>query len=581
MAMVNLAERSAANGGERNKRITILTVVVFLFVLAIVARLFILQVLQYPLYSLLASEKHEIYKSLFPQRGSIYTRENTKLYPLVTNKDYYLVYAEPSKVDSPNKIVDKLTPILGLKTDEWKALLTKLSDKTDPYEPIKHKVSSEQVQEIKNLDLDGIGFSVETYRYYPEKSLGGHIFGFVGFQDDKKAGQYGLEGYFDKELSGKVGIIKSVKDALGSLIAVGTRSVQPAENGDDLVLTIDRQVQFFACQKLKGIYEQLKAESGTIIIMEPKTGAIIAMCSFPDFNPETYGQVTDINYFNNPATFYDYEPGSVFKPITMAAALDLGKISPSTQYEDTGSLKIGPFTVKNFDGLAHGVKTMTEVLELSLNTGAMFAADLTGKDNFKKYVEDFGFGKSTNITLNSEVPGDISSLNKRGEVYYLTASFGQGITATPIQLAAAYSAIANSGKLVAPYIVSEIIYPDGQVQKTQPKEIKQVISPKTAALLSGMLVSVLEKGYDRKAAVSGYYLAGKTGTAQVAAANGGYSNKTIHTFIGFGPSKNPKFTILLKLNNPQGISFASDSLGPVFRQISEYLLNYYQIPPEY
>jgi len=579
--MVILAKKLPVKESSRDKRISALTIVVFLLALIIVARLFSFQILQHDFYSLMASEKHEVYKKLFPQRGSIYVREDQELYPLVTNKDYYLVYAEPSKIKSPNTVIDKITPILGLAEEEWKALLPKLAKADDPYEPIKHKVTKQKVDELKALELAGIGFLPETYRYYPEKGIGGQIFGFVGFDGETKIGQYGLEGYFNEQLSGQSGLLKSIKDAVGSLVAIGPRSIKPAQNGVDLVLTIDRKVQFTACQKLKEFYDWFKAKSATVIIMEPKTGAIVAMCSFPDFDPENYNEVANINDLNNPAIFTAYESGSVFKTITMAAALDKDKITPETTYEDPGEVKVGPYTIRNFDNQAHGVNTMTQVLEQSLNTGAMFAAEKIGRATFKEYVDDFGFGKPTGITLDKEMPGDVSSLAKKGDIYYLTGSYGQGITVTPIQLITAYAAVANGGKLVKPYIVSETVKANGEIVKNQPVEIRQVIKPKTAALLSGMLVSVTEKGYDKKAKVSGYYLAAKTGTAQISNGSGGYGSETTHTFIGFGPVSNPKFVMLLKLDKPQGVRFASDTLGPLFRQLAEFLLNYYQIPPDY
>lgn len=579
--MVILAKRWGNESPEKESRITILTIVIFLFGLITIGRLFILQVIQNPLYSLLATEKHEVYKNLFPQRGSIYVREGEKLYPIVTNQEYYLVYAEPVKIQSPNTVIDKITSILGLKEKEWKELLGRLAKRDDPYEPIKHKVTQQQIEQIEALELEGIDFLPESYRFYPEKNIGGHIFGFVGFKDDQRIGQYGLEGYFEKDLAGKSGVIRSIKDAMGSLITIGPRSVQPAQDGIDLVLTIDRRIQFTACQKLKEFYDWFKADSGSVIIMEPQTGVLIAMCSLPDFDPENYNEVKDINYFNNPAIFYDFEPGSVFKPITLAAALDVGKIEPQTTYIDEGEVKIGPFTVKNADLKAHGEQTMTQVLEYSLNTGAIFVADQIGKKTFRQYVKDFGFGEKTGIRLGSEVPGDISSLDKPGEIYYLTASYGQGITVTSLQLITAFAAIANNGKLVKPYIVSEIIKPDGSSIKTQVQEIRQVIKPKTATILTGMLTSVVENGYGKKAGVKGYYIAGKTGTAQVASPTGGYGTKTIHTFVGYGPVSNPKFIMLVKLDNPKGIGFAADSVTPLFSQLAEFLLNYYQIPPDY
>lgn len=582
MTMAILAKRFKGKDVIKESRIAILTVVIFLFGVAIIIRLFSLQVLQNSFYLLMASEIQEVYKKLLPQRGSIYIKENQKLYPLVTNKDYYLVYAEPVKIKEPKVIIDKITPILGLKEEEWKKLLTALAKGQDPYEPIKHKVTAEQIEKIKELELEGIGFLPESYRYYPEKNIGGHIFGFVGFKEDKRQGQYGLEGYFDQELVGKSGLLKSVKDALGSLITVGPRLIKPAQNGIDLVLTIDRRVQNFSCSKLKEFYDRYQAEKGSIIIMEPRTGAIVAMCSYPDFNPEKYNEVGDINNFNNPAIFYDYEPGSVFKTFTMAAALDTDKITPETTYEDTGELKVGPYTIRNFDQRAYGIQTMTQALAQSLNLGAAYAAQKAGKEVFRDYVRNFGFGKNTGIELATEVPGNISNLDRRGDVYYLTASYGHGISATPLQLITGYSAIANGGLLMKPYIVAEKIMSDGESLVTQPKSLRQVIKPKTATIITGMLTQVAESSYDRKAKVPGYYLAAKTGTALIPASGGGYSNETIHTIIGFGPVSNPRFTVLIRMDKiKRGPAFASDSVGPLFRQIAEFLLNYYQLPPDY
>jgi cell division protein FtsI/penicillin-binding protein 2 len=566
---------SSLSGG----RIIVLALIIFLFSLIIIARLFSLQVIQNSFYLALASEKHEVYKDLFPERGSVYTREKDELYPLVVNRDYYLVYAEPIKISNPGKIVDAVASILNLEEEEWKDLLTRLAKNDDPYEPIKHKVTKQQVEQIEALELEGVGFLPESYRFYPEKGIGGHIFGFVSVQDEDKVGQYGLEGYFNKDLSGRSGLIRSIKDALGSLVTIGPRSVQRAEDGVDLVLTIDRHVQFTACQKLKEFYDYFEAETGTVIIMEP-TGAIIAMCSFPDFDPENYNEVEDINYLNNPAIFYPFEPGSVFKTITMAGGLDTGKVDPNTTYIDEGEVKVGPYTIKNADFEAHGEQTMTQVLEQSLNTGAIFVEQEIGKEVFKRYIKDFGFGKNSGITLDTEMAGDLSSLDKRGDIWGITASYGQGITVTPLQLINAFAAVANRGELMKPYIVAEIIEPDGETEMTKPQKVRQVIEPKTASLLTGMLTSVVENGYGEKAGVEGYYIGGKTGTAQVAA-KGGYGAKTIHTFVGFGPVANPKFVMLVKLDNPQGIRFASDSVAPLFGQLAEFLLNYYQIPPDY
>ncbi|MFA6410224.1 MAG: penicillin-binding protein 2 [Candidatus Buchananbacteria bacterium] len=554
--------------------------VIFLIGLAIIVRLFILQIWQGSFYKTMASAEHEVSEDLMPDRGSIYAKEKDQLFPLVTNRDYYLVYAEPVRIKKPEVVAQALGKILKFTEEESADLLIRLSKGDDPYEPIKHKITKQEVDEIKKFNLAGIGFVSENFRFYPEKGIGGHIFGFVGFKDNEKIGQYGLEGYFNKELSGQAGLMKSAKDALGSLITIGSRSVKKAENGSDLILTIDRQIQFFACQKLNEFSDRFGADGGSVIVMKP-TGEILAMCSVPDFDPDNYQDVKDINQFNNPAIFEAYEPGSVMKAISMAAGLDSGAVTPETTYNDEGEVKVGGFTIKNSDLKAHGITNMVGILEKSLNTGAIFVEQKVGKEKFKNYLKNFGFGKVTGIQLNKEVAGDLSALDKSGEIYGMTASFGQGIMVTPIQLVAAFGTIANEGKLVKPFVVSEIDKPDGQKQIFSPQVVRQVISPKTASVLTGMLTSVVEHGYGKKAGNKGYYFAGKTGTAQVAAPGGGYGGKTIHTFAGFGPISKPAFVMVTMLNNPKGVRFAEDSSTPLFGQIAQFLLNYYQIPPDY
>ena len=511
----------------------------------------------------------------------MYVRDGSSLFPVVTNREFYQVYAEPNKIQNVSSVIDAIVPVLGLTDEEWHALVPKLSVPDDPYEPIKSKVSKENVDRLSELAIPGIGFAPETYRYYPDKSLGGHIFGFLGVRNDEKVGQYGLEGYFNQQLAGTTGEARSFKDALGALITVVPRSIREAQDGDDLVLTIDRQIQFQACAKLKQFFDSYQAESGTVIIMHPKTGAILAMCSLPDFDPEHYSQVENINVFNNPATFQAYEPGSVFKTLTMAAALDREKITPETTYEDTGELKVGQYTIRNFDLQAYGTQTMTQALAKSLNLGAMHAAEQIGRVSFERYIKAFGFGERTGIELDSESPGNISNLSKPGDIFYLTGSYGYSITATPIQLAAAYAAIANNGLLIKPHVVAERIDQNGNKYPTEQETIRQVISRKTATILTGMLTEVVESSYDKKARVPGYYMAAKTGTARIPS-GGGYSNETVHTIVGYGPVTNPEFVILVKIDKiKNGPVYASDSVGPLFSQIAKFLVSYLELPPDY
>ncbi len=575
--------------GGQNSRAYFLTSIIFLFTALIVFRLFNLQILEHSFYAALASGQHKITEKLFPIRGKIFAYNSFKeksyndlaseLYPLAANQELFLAYAVPKQIKNPQEMATKLAKILGLPQGE---LLGKFSKKDDPYEPIKHKVTREEMGEMDKLNLEGIGFVREDFRYYPEGNMASHILGFVGCDEGGCSGRYGLEGYFDKELSGKQGSLILERDAIGRWIAVGGKTIKEKEDGVDIILTIDRNIQFVAFQKLKETVEKHGAEGGTIIIMNPKTGAIIAMASYPDFDPNEYSRVRDVRVFNNPAVFDQYEPGSIFKIITMAAAIDAGKVTPQTTYNDEkGYVKVDKYVINNSNFQAHGMITMTQVLEKSINTGAIFAVDLVGIDLFREYVKKFGFGTLTGIELSSEVLGDIDQLNKKSDVYLFPASFGQGISVTPIQMITAVAAIANKGKLMKPYIVDTIVKADGERVRTHPKEVRKVISSRTATLLTGMMTSVIQNGYGKRAGVPGYYVAGKTGTAEISDPDRPvYSEKTIHSFVGFAPAGNPRFVMLIKLDAPQGVRFADASAAPLFGDLAHFMLNYYQIPPE-
>lgn len=581
---------------KKTGRITFLAVFFFLLGVLIAGRLFQLQVLNYKTYHLQALKIRRATKTIEPKRGEIFVQDPESpngLHLIATNRDLYLVYAVPKLIVDPEETAKKLSELLDVPYD---TLLQRLSKENDPYEPIKHFVESKKVEEIKKLDIKvkkgknssekekAIGFLPEPARYYPDKDLFSHILGFTGYKGDKKVGQYGIEEYFDEILRGQEGLIVGERDALGRFIPISTEIKRKAEDGKDIILTLDYPIQFFACSELKRGIKKYGADSGTVIVMNPQTGAILALCNYPDFDPNEYNKVENINLFLNPAVSYTYEPGSVFKAITFAAALDTNKLTPTTTYEDKGEVKIGKYTIKNADLKAHGKKTMTQVLEESLNTGAIFAVQKTGKKIFKKYVEKFGFGKKTGIELPGEARGDISSLKKRGDIYTATASFGQGISVTPLQLIVAFSAIANQGKMMRPYLVEKIIDKNKQkiIEENKPKVLSQVISSQTASTLGAMLVSVVENGYGKKARVKGYYLAGKTGTALVSnpERRGYLPNKTIHSFCGFGPIDNPQFTILVKLDYPRAVRFAADSATPIFSRIAKFILDYKKIPPE-
>lgn len=548
----------------------------------IIWRLAALQIFDYKFYRALAEGQHSLLKELVPERGEIFIRDygSDNLYPIALNEDYYLVYAEPKNIKDAREATDKIVPILEM---DYGEVLNKLARPNDPYEPLKKQVSPEIVNKLRALNLSGIGFVKESYRSYPEKGAGGHLLGFVGSNaDGSRSGKYGLEGYFDEELQGKKGSLKSEKNPLGGWIVFGGHNVEPAINGVDLVLTIDRSIQFTICEKLKNAVKKHGADGGSVIIINPQIGAILAICSVPDFDPNEYRKVEDINIFNNPTIFHLYEPGSIMKPFTMAAALDAGEVSPETTYNDEGIVKFSNHTIKNSDGKSYGVQTMIQVLEKSLNTGMVFVVNKLGPKTFRKYLEDFGFNSKTGIELDSEIAGNISSLMKRGDIYAATASFGQGISVTPIELVTAFGAIANGGKLMKPYIVDEIRKDNGFVQKTESRVVRQVISERASRLLGGMLVSVVDNGHGKRAGVAGYSVAGKTGTAQVPKQNGlGYeTDVSIGSFVGYAPVDNPKFVMLVKIDKPKDVQWAESSAAPLFGEIAEFLLHYYKVPPD-
>ncbi len=436
----------------------------------------------------------------------------------------------------------------------------------------------------KELKINGLGFAESSFRFYPEGSVGANLIGFVGYAGDEQKGKNGLEEFFDDELTGRAGSIKVERDAKGEPIIINDREYNKPQDGSDLVLTLNRSIQFTACQKLNQAVARHGADGGSVIIMEPKTGAILAMCSSPDYDGNNYQEVKNLKDFTNPAIFSQYEPGSIFKVLTMAMALDQEKVTPQTVYEDTGQVVISKYKIENSDHKANGKQNMTEVLEKSLNTGAIYAMRSIGPDSFADYLKKFGFGEKTGIELGGESKGDIKNLSKKpvGELYAATASFGQGIAVTPLQMVSAFAAIANDGVLMKPYLVKEIVKPDGEKTQTQPAAIGRIISEKASTLLSGMMVNVVENGHGQKAGVKGYYVGGKTGTAQVPRQDGrGYlPGAHIGSFAGFAPVSDPKFVMLVRIDQPRDVEWAESSAAPLFGELAEYMLNYWQVPKE-
>ena len=566
---------------EQFFEVKILSYLFLIVVVMVVVQLFRIQILQHEYYSTLALSSHEIYQQLHPDRGAIYFQDSRtdELYPVAINRAYYKIYTVPTEVpkDQVENTAKKLEEILLLPPEKSAELRAKLAKDGDPYEPITKKVSEEKYNALKAANLSGIYGSPEIYRYYPEQNSASAIVGFCSIdKDENPVGNYGVEGYWNKTLSGKSGFLMGERAGGGGWISLAGMTNVEAENGADIILTIDRALQYKACTRLAEATKAFSARSGSLIAMDPKTGAILAMCSVPDYDPNNYSEASDVSVYNNRSIFTPYEPGSVFKPIVMSMALDLGLVSPDTTFSDPCVRQFDKYTIHNALDKCYGSNvTMTQVLENSINTGMIWVSERIKRERMQTYVEKFGFGQKSGIPLDTEMAGNIASFDKKSPIFSAQASFGQGITVTPLQLALAYSALANEGRLPKPYLVKEIRYGNGKKEKFEPEVSAQVISPRSAKLIDGMLTSVVEKTYVNSVKMSDYYIAGKTGTAQIPGP-GGYSEETNHTFCGFAPASDPKFVMVVRFEAPER-QWAESTAAVVFKDVADFALDYYGV----
>ncbi|HPN96571.1 MAG TPA: penicillin-binding protein 2 [Candidatus Moranbacteria bacterium] len=573
----NLAQKTDENLGDA--RIYFLTFFVLAIAAAIFFKLYFLQVISHSQYKALAEEQHSLFKKLIPKRGEIFLRDREGLYPVAVNREVKMAYAVPKEVEDAEKTSYVVAETLGLDRGE---LYEKLSRPEDMYEVLKHRLSDEETDKINQSKLKGIHLADETYRYYPAGELASHVLGFVGWKDEIFGGRYGLELFFEDKLKGQEGNLFHQKDNSGRWITFKEKEISYARDGDTLVLTIDHIIQYETEKIIKSAVEKHQADKGTIIVMESNSGKILALASYPNFNPNDYASVENMETFRNLAVSDAYEPGSIFKTFTLASAIDAGKITPNTTYTDTGVVKEAGYTMKNSDLKSYGVQTMTQVLEKSLNTGVIFAEKQLGNRNFADYVKRFGFGEPTGVDLFGEAAGNINNLkNLKSDIQFFTSAFGQGITTTPIQLISGYNVIANGGVLLKPQTVEKIIHSDGSEEVTNPMEIRRVISAQTAYQAKQMLKSVVVEGHGKRAGVPGYLVGGKTGTAQVASSNSrGYEEgKTIGSFAGFAPVDNPKFTVLVRIDDPKDVEWAESSAAPAFGELMKFLLEYGNVEP--
>lgn len=542
-------------------------------------RLFTVGVLEHKIYSDQAKNQYAKAEEVPSKRGEIYIQNKGGYFPVAANSKKFQIWAVPKNIANKKEASQKLAPFLDLPEED---IFNAINNDKLYIPPLKKRLDEIKGEEIKKLKITGILVVPENVRFYPEGQFASHALGFVNFDNQ---GAYGVEGYYNNQLTGYAGSVVAEKDNKGRFITIESETA--ARDGDSLVLTIDQNIQFYAEKLIVEAVDKYDAVSGQMIVLDPKTGGILAMAGTPAFDPNNFNQEAEKDKqegkdrFTNPLISYVWEPGSIIKPIIVAAGLEDKKFEPDTEAGPFGNaVVVQGYEINTALDRGYGKETITKILENSDNVAMVWVAEQIGNQRMHENFEKFGLGKVLGIDMSGETTGYLLGLKKWRDIHRATMAFGQGISATPLQIAAAYNSLANGGELLLPHIVEKIIKPDGTEIKVEKKVLGQTISQETSQKIAKMLQSVVDQGYDKKAKIEGYHLAGKTGTAQIPKSGGGYEeNAYNHSFAGFGPIEAPRFTILIKLDNPTAVKFASSSTAPVFREMAQFLLQYFEIPP--
>ncbi len=544
--------------------------------LVLIGKLFYLQVMESEFLGGKATAAHLTERSIAPPRGKITDRNGAML---AANRNADRLYADPQYLRKlgldPRAVAQELAPIFKLPEAE---IETKLLAETQ-WVSLATRLTPEQSEAVRALKIPGIGLEPTPARVYPNGSLSSHVLGFTNFEG---VGTYGVEGVYNKYLTGKAGKVLAERDSNGNWIAIGHQQVVAPQSGADVELTIDSTIQYYIEEELKEVVKEQDAKGGTIIVMQPHTGEILAMASAPDFKPGEFDQVKGTQRFLNPAISSQYEPGSTFKIITMAAGLAEGVITPDTRFNDPGYLNVYGYTVINWDARAHPNESMTEVLMNSANVGAAYVSTKVGADAYYRRLKQFGFGSATGVDLQGEATGMLTlpSSPNWSPINLYTNAYGQGIGVTPLQLITAEAAVANGGLLMRPYVVSKVSRDGEVVKENEPTAIRRVLEPEVAETLKGMMETTVEKGEYQVARIPGYSIGGKTGTASIATKNGYDQTGTIASFVGYSPVEDPKFIVLIKIDEPKKSPWGSDVAAPAFKNIARRVYAYLNMPPD-
>ena len=568
-------------------RTQLLAIGTFVIMAAFVLRLFYLQVIQYNYFAAMSDKEQSRQWKLPAVRGSIYAMNGDAPVQLAMNETRYTVWADPKVVEEPEKVIEVLKKVAGGTVRGNIAEL--LAKKETRYQIVATKVSYKQAEMIKKEKLYGIGFERTEQRVYPEGRLGSQILGFV---NDDGNGQYGIEGALDSRLKGTDGLIKTVADVRDVPLTIGKENINiPAKNGDDIVLTIDRNIQHQAERVLQDNMKKIGAKSGSMLVMNPRNGKIFAMANLPSYDPANLATITDLSVLNNNIISRPYEPASVIKTLTMSTAVDKGVMTPDSKFNNTDFVKIYDRTITNASKGQTGVISMQHVLNWSLNTGTVEVAKWLGggeinqaaRDTMYSYFHDkFGLGKKTGIELVGEAEGTVVPPNtvEGNAVRYANMTFGQGLNVTPLQVASAFSSIVNGGTYYQPSIIEGTLDAAGKVNEASAKNGTQILKKSTSDTMRDMIHKARQSFFadgDR----SGYMIGGKTGTAQTIE-NGKYVlEQTEGTYLGFGGEKGkaPNYVILVTYAAPKRAITGDDAI-PSFTQMSNWLIDYFKLQPK-
>lgn len=590
-------------------RLNFILVGFFLLFIFVDLRLFKIQVLEHALYATQAQNQYGELQVIPARRGNIVSSDG---YILAGTRNNYLLYAEPKKLTDVYKTAHELSLIVAdLKIKKFMAtpeatstadlakyqaeltftLYTKYLENLKLnllWVPLEKDLVESEKQVIEHAGIVGLGFEEAPVRYYPEGTLAAHVLGFVG-SDEKgeKTGYYGIEGALNDDLKGKSGRMMEETDARGLPILVGSyKKIEPVE-GRNVKLTINRAVEYLVEKQLALGVAKYDASSGSVIVMDPTTGDILALANYPTYEPQNFGvaqkpQPDHANRMNiervDFAISHTYEPGSVIKPLTISSALDLHLVTPTTTFEDNAPAKYSDYYINNWDGKHHGTQTIIELLQKSNNIGAAWVGTKVGAENLSTYFSLFGLGKRTGVDLEGEDTGVINDYTKWTDIDLATASFGQGISATPLQVLTAFNVFPNGGRLLKPKII-ESIGDDSRELEIPTKVVAQVISKQTASTMVSLLEQAVEGGEAKYFVLKDYRIAGKTGTAQIPE-NGKYApDKTNATFVGF-MAGSKKFTMIVKLQEPKTSIYAAETAVPLWMAIAGDLVKYYGIPAD-